>query len=179
MDITYFVHGTTTDNERDLATGWADCELSELGIQQAKELTYQAGDIHFDAIFCSNLKRARDTANLAFGNKHLIIEDKRLREADYDDLTQQPSDTVKENIAQYILTPFPNGESYSDVEKRMNDFLNYLKPKFKEKSIALVAHQAPQLALDVLIEGKSWEQAFADDWRRTKSWQPGWHYSLK
>ena len=112
MDITYFVHGTTTDNERDLATGWADCELSEFGIQQAKELTYQAGDIHFDAIFCSNLKRARDTANLAFGNKHLIIEDKRLREADYDDLTQQPSDTVKENIAQYILTPFPNGESY-------------------------------------------------------------------
>lgn len=179
MDITYFVHGTTTDNELDLATGSADCELSELGIQQAKQLKQQAGDTYFDAVFCSNLKRARDTANYAFGEKHFIIEDKRLREANYGDLTQQPSDTVKENIEQYIHTPFPNGESYKDVEMRMAGFLNYLKPKFGNRSVALVAHQAPQLALDVLIGGKTWEQAFAEDWRHTKSWQPGWSYSLK
>jgi broad specificity phosphatase PhoE len=179
MDIIYFVHGTTTDNELDLATGWADCELSELGIQQAKQLNQQAGNPHFDAVFCSNLKRAKDTANCAFGDQHFIIEDKRLREANYGDLTQQPSDSVKENIAQYVHTPFPNGESYKDVEKRMNEFLNYLKPKFMGKSVALIAHQAPQLALDVLIAGKTWEQAFAEDWRHTKAWQPGWTYTVK
>ena len=179
MNITYFVHGTTVDNELELATGWADCELSELGIQQAKELGKQAGNPYFDAIFCSDLKRARDTANFAFGESRLVIEDKRLREAHYGDLTQQPSDSVKANIAQYINTPFPNGESYTDVEKRMADFLNYLKPKFGNQSIALVAHQAPQLALDVLIEGKTWEQAFTEDWRHSKSWQPGWQYTLK
>jgi len=130
-------------------------------------------------VFCSNLKRARYTANYAFSEKHFIIEDKRLREANYGDLTQQPSDTVKENIEQYIHTPFPNGESYKDVEMRMAGFLNYLKPKFGNQSVALVAHQAPQLALDVLIGSKPWKQAFAEDWRHTKSWQPGWSYSLK
>ncbi len=38
MRITYFVHGTTIDNETGLATGWAGGELSELGVKQAKDL---------------------------------------------------------------------------------------------------------------------------------------------
>jgi len=61
----------------------------------------------------------------------------------------------------------------------MEDFLNYLKPKFGDQSVALVAHQAPLLALDVLIAGKTWEQAFAEDWRHAKAWQPGWTYTVK
>jgi len=38
VDITYFVHGTTTDNEQELATGWLPGELSETGRRQAKDL---------------------------------------------------------------------------------------------------------------------------------------------
>jgi hypothetical protein len=41
-----------------------------------------------------------------------------------------------------------------------------------------VAHKAPQLVLDVLLKNKSWEQAFSEDWRKTKSWKPGWEYIL-
>ena len=37
IKLTYFVHGTTIDNEQHIATGWAQGELSELGIEQAKE----------------------------------------------------------------------------------------------------------------------------------------------
>jgi len=44
--------------------------------------------------------------------------------------------------------------------------------------VAIVAHKAPQLALDVLLKNKTWQQAFAEDWRKTKSWQPGWDYVL-
>ncbi len=179
MVITYFVHGTTTDNEQDLATGWADCELSELGIRQAKELNQQAGNPRFDTVFSSDLKRARDTANFAFGSKNLIIEDQRLREANYGDFTQKPSAEVKNNITQYIQTPYPNGESYRDVEDRINGFLQYLLNRFAKKSVAIVGHQAPQLALDVIIDGKTWEQAFEDDWRHTKAWQPGWKYNVE
>ena len=36
--ITYFVHGTTVDNEQGLASGWADAELSETGKKQSLEL---------------------------------------------------------------------------------------------------------------------------------------------
>lgn len=35
INITYFVHGTTTDNEQHVSSGWKDVDLSELGIQQS------------------------------------------------------------------------------------------------------------------------------------------------
>jgi alpha-ribazole phosphatase/probable phosphoglycerate mutase len=56
VKITYFVHGTTTDNEKDLATGWMPGELSELGKKQAKELGRLVSGKDFDAVFCSDLK---------------------------------------------------------------------------------------------------------------------------
>lgn len=175
ITITYFVHGTTTDNERGLSTGWAPGELSELGKKQAKELGRIVGDKKFDAVFCSDLKRAVDSAELAFGGKYAIIQDKRLRECDYGDLTQTPD---KEDEDEYIDKPFPHGESYKDVERRIAKFLAFLKDSYKGKRVAIVAHQAPQLAFDVLVKGKTWKQAIAQDWRKTKSWQPGWDYIL-
>jgi len=38
VTIIFESHGTTTDNEKNLASGWADVELSELGIKQSQEM---------------------------------------------------------------------------------------------------------------------------------------------
>jgi broad specificity phosphatase PhoE len=46
IKITYFVHGTTTDNERHLSSGWKDVELSELGIKQSEELKEKTTESH-------------------------------------------------------------------------------------------------------------------------------------
>lgn len=178
INITYFVHGTTTDNEKGLATGWQDGELSKLGQSQAKELGQIVGAKNFDAVFCSDLKRAIDSAQLAFGAKYKIIHDQRLREINYGDFTQKPDD-FKADLYKYIDQSFPNGESYLDVEKRINDFLEFLKKNYGGKNIALVAHQAPQLALEVILNKKTWAQAIAQDWRHKKAWQPGWEYVVK
>jgi len=175
--ITYFVHGTTTDNKQGLASGWGNCELSETGIKQAKDLGDMVSNQEFDAVFCSDLKRAVDSAELGFGNKYKIIPDQRLREINYGDFTQKP-DTFKDNLTDYIDSPFPNGESYQDVEQRLADFCNFLKNNYNDKHVAIVAHQAPQLALEVLLNKKTWEQAINQDWRKTKAWQPGWEYVL-
>ena len=78
IKITYFVHGTTTDNENGLATGWSQGELSAKGISRVKNLAKVVQDKNFDVVFCSDLKRAIDSANIAFG-KYQIIQDKRLR----------------------------------------------------------------------------------------------------
>ena len=59
-----------------------------------------------------------------------------------------------------------------DVEKRIADFIHSLTMNFQDKHVALVAHKAPQLALDVLLKNKSWEQAIDEDWRKEKKWQP-------
>jgi alpha-ribazole phosphatase/probable phosphoglycerate mutase len=107
-----------------------------------------------------------------------IVIDSRLRECNYGKYNGQPSAIVEPLAEQMISKKFPDGESYEDVKSRMSNFLNDLKARYDGKRIAIVAHKAPQLALDVLLKGKTWEQAFAQDWRKTKAWQPGWEYLL-
>lgn len=177
IKITYFVHGTTTDNENGIATGWNPGELSELGVQQSAELGKLVDNKKFDVVFCSDLKRASDSAQLAFGNKYEVIQDKRLREVNYGDYNGKPEE-FKKDMIKYIDTAFPTGESYKNVEKRMADFLKFLKDNYDGKHVAIVAHQAPQLALEVLLNKKTWQQAISEDWRHTKAWQPGWEYVL-
>jgi len=158
IKITYFVHGTTTDNEKDLATGWLNGELSPKGIEQAKELGNLVKDKHFDVVFCSDLKRAVDSAELGFRDKYEIIQDARLRECNYGDNNGKPTEFKDSHMAEYINIPFPNGESYRRCSKRMLDFLQMLNQSYLGKHIAIVAHQAPQLALDVLLKNKTWKK---------------------
>lgn len=179
VKITYFVHGTTTDNEKGLSSGWNDVELSALGVRQSKELTEKTKDMHFDVVFTSDLSRAINSAKLTWGDSYQIITDKRLRECDYGDLNGKPSDKVEPLQEESITTPMPNGESYEMVKQRIQDFLDFLKTDYGGQHIAIVAHKAPQLALDVLTKGMTWEEAFNNDWRKTKSWQPGWKYILQ
>jgi broad specificity phosphatase PhoE len=178
VKITYFVHGTTTDNEKDLSSGWNDVELSELGKRQSEELTEKTSQHNFDVVFTSDLTRAYNSAKITWGNKYQIIQDSRLRECNYGDLNSKPSDDVEPLQEQSTTTPMPNGESYEQVKARIADFLEDLKKNYDSKHIAIVAHKAPQLALDVLLRNMTWEQAFANDWRKTKQWQPGWEYTL-
>lgn len=178
VTITYFVHGTTTDNETDRATGTLPGELSELGIEQSKKLPEIVKDKKFDVVFCSDLQRAIDSAELAFKGTYPIIQDKRLREADYGDFNGGPH-SFKEHLTDYVDKPFPGGGSYKDVEDDIRSFCDYLKENYDGKHVAIVAHQAPQLALDVVLRGRTWDQAIAEDWRKRKAWQPGWAYTIK
>ncbi|MBI2023544.1 histidine phosphatase family protein [Candidatus Giovannonibacteria bacterium] len=178
ISITYFVHGTTTDNEKGVSSGWAESELSEMGRTQSEMLKYEVSAKKFDAVFSSDLKRAVDAAKLTFGDQAQILPDKRLRECNYGKFNAQLSSIVEPMQEKCITEPFPEGESYEDVKKRIADFLEFLKKNYDGKKIAIVAHKAPQLALDVLLKNKTWEQAFAEDWRKTKAWKPGWEYQL-
>lgn len=178
VSITYFVHGTTLDNQNHKSSGWNDVELSDLGIQQSKELSDLTKSLSFDAVFTSDLIRAIESAKLAWGAKYPTFTDNRLRECNYGDLNGEDSKIVEPLQEQSIYEPLPNGESYEDVKRRMQDFLESLKSQYDGKHIAIVAHKAPQLALDVLLKGMTWEETFANDWRKPKAWEPGWHYSL-
>lgn len=172
--LTYMVHGTTQDNIDHLASGHNDIELAPIGIEQGKSLGVDRPD-KFDVIFTSDLKRAIDTATLAFEGRCPIIQDKRLRECDYGDLTQ-----VKKtwSIKEFVNKKYPNGENYLDVEKRIKEFVDFIKKEYDGKHIGIVAHQGPQLALDVIVKGMSWDEAIDIDWRNTMNWQPGWEYDL-
>lgn len=178
IKITYFVHGTTTDNEKDISSGWFDVDLAELGIKQSIALKDQIKDKKFDIVFCSDLKRAFESAKLTFENTVPVMPDARLRECNYGEYNAKPSDIVEPMQERMITERFPEGESYEDVKTRIADFLNFLRQNHDGKTVAIVAHKAPQLALDVLLKNQTWEEAFKNDWRKTKLWKPGWEYVL-
>jgi alpha-ribazole phosphatase/probable phosphoglycerate mutase len=179
--ITYFVHGATTDNERGIASGWYDIKLSELGRKQSLELKALLKNRRFCAVYCSDLRRALHTAEIVFDDRVKIMQDKRLRECDYGDLTRAKSEKIDSLMLKHVDKPFPNGECYKDVERRIKSFLDGLHERHAGKSVALVAHRAPQLALDVLLKGKTWEQAIKEDWRLThpSEWRPSWEYKFE
>lgn len=176
--IVYFVHGTTTDNEAGRATGWLPGELSALGVNQAKELGRQV-TIDFDVMISSDLKRAIDSASLGFTGRCKLLQDERLRECDYGKLNGTDGSMAKDDMSSRITEPFPGGESYHDVERRMRELLIDVAKQYDGKKVAFMAHQAPQLALEVICNGKTWQEAIEADWRRAGKWQPGWEYELQ
>ena len=176
LKIMYFVHGTPVDNTAGKCSGWKQVELTDLGRERAIKLGKIQKDAGFDVIFISDLIRAINSAKLAFPNvKH--IQDKRLRECNYGDLDGQDKSLVI--YEEHIEKPFPNGESLKDVERRIDDFIKFLKDNYHGKKVGIVAHRAPQLAFEVLTKNISWEEANRNDWRKAKAWQPGWEYIIK
>ena len=175
LKIIYYVHGTTFDNASKKCSGWKQVELNDLGKEQAINLGKNT-PYKFDVLFTSDLIRAKESAKLAFP-KFQVIEDKRLRECNYGDLDGEDKNQII--YEGHINNPFPNGESLKDVEKRLRDFLKYVKENYKDKTIGIIAHRAPQLAIEVITKNISWEEANANDWRKTGAWQPGWEYCLK
>ena len=173
VKIIYFVHGTTYDNATGKCSGWKQVELNDLGKEQAKNLGKITKDLEFDAIFTSDLVRAIDSSNLAWPSLEKVA-DKRLRECNYGDYDGESKELVI--YEEHIDKSFPNGESLKDVEIRINQFINDIKVKYDNKTIAIVAHSAPQLALEVLTNNTTWEEAIKNDWRKRKAWQPGWIY---
>ena len=174
--IIYFVHGTTTDNIEHKSTGWLDGVLSEKGIEQSTKLREQINLDEIDFVISSDLKRAIDSAKNIFKDSKMILQDKRIRECNYGDLNGKDSYLVK--YEEHINIQFPNGESLQEVEKRLRNFCNYLLENYNGKTVALVSHKAPQLALEVITKNISWKEAIDNDWRKTKNWRPGWRYEI-
>ena len=178
IKITYYVHGTTPYNEQGIASGQSDIGLSDQGIRDAEKLRDLTKELVFDVVYTSDLPRAAETTRIAFGNRYPVIQEPRLREVNDGIYTGQPIKQVPSPHLTFLDTQYPGGESFRDVERRIQNLLGELKKTRDGQSVAFMGHFAPQMALDVLLGGNTWQQAFEKDWRKTKSWQPGWEYEL-
>jgi broad specificity phosphatase PhoE len=156
MKIYFVTHATSKDNEKGIASGWKDVELSEIGIQQAKNLGERFKNIKIDLICYSDLKRATETVKIAFGEKYPIIVERRLREINYGDFNGKPKELIDLIKEKHIKEPFPNGESYERAIARVQDFLRELKEKYPDKTVLIVGHRATQYGLEI-ITGQNWE----------------------
>jgi 2,3-bisphosphoglycerate-dependent phosphoglycerate mutase len=66
------------------------------------------------AVFASDLRRAAETAEIAFGDTHIpILNDRRLRECDLGVRNGSPTAEVKQDLLDYRVHPYPGGESHA------------------------------------------------------------------
>ena len=175
IDIVFETHSTTTDNERWVASGWLDGQLSALGQRQAKELGERREDDEIVAVFCSDLGRAAETARIAFGGRGVpILHDWRLRECNYGALNGAPRDALEPRVER-VGTPFPDGQSYGDVLELTRSFVADLKRWYDDRVVLVVAHSANRWSLEHLFGSRApLEQLVADG----VNWQPGWVYEV-
>lgn len=175
IEIIFESHATTLDNEQKIASGHYDVDLSEAGLQQAKQLGERRRGDHFDAIFTSDLQRAHKTALIAFGDKFPIFQDDRLRECDYGAFEHRPSSQVEAERVNRVQQPFPGGESYEQRSELMRLFLEELLQKYDGKRVLIIGHRATHYGLEKWIEHKTLETIVQAPWH----WQPGWTYELQ
>lgn len=175
VEIVFETHSISTDNERGTATGWLPGELSDHGRELAKQLGERRRDDGLAAVFTSDLRRAVETAEIAFGESGITIhDDARLRECDYGMLNGKPAARVTAVRRHHIDEPFPGGESYRDAIERMRGFLDELQPRFDGERILVIGHSATRWALEHLLNGIPLEDLVDAPFE----WQEGWEYRL-
>ena len=151
--IYLFRHGQSEFNLTKTFTGWLDANLTPLGIEQAKNLGIMLRDKKIDIAYTSRLTRAQDTLKevLVYHPECLqTIIDDRMIERSYGILSGH---THQETIEKYGQEQFDlwhrgwedkaqDGESFADVELRVQDFINYLKTSYsgRDIGIAISAH---------------------------------------
>jgi broad specificity phosphatase PhoE len=144
IDLWFEVHAQTSHNAANLASGHYDVALTALGRTQAQSvLRARYADQHFDVVFVSDTQRAYDTACLIFAGRALsILQDPRLRECDYGDFEGRPRAEMERACLAALHAPFPNGESYVQVARRMRSFLTQLAAERDGQHVMLVGHGA-------------------------------------
>lgn len=150
--IFIFRHGQTTDNLTHTFSGFRQPDLTEAGIEEAKQIGEKLKDQRATKAYQSDLIRAQHTLKivLEIQNSTVVpITDPRIKERDYGDLTGLNKDEIaKEKPEQYKLwhrsydVPPPNGESIQMVEKRVMSFLNDVLPTLKPDDIVFISASA-------------------------------------
>jgi 2,3-bisphosphoglycerate-dependent phosphoglycerate mutase len=173
--VCFETHSTSIDNELGIATGWNEGELSEAGREQARQLGARRRDDGIAVVFTSDLRRAVQTAELAFGGSPLtIVQDRRLRECNYGELNGMPRARLEAERRLRIVVPFPGGESWQQAVDRVAGFLHGLPRAHDGRRVLIIGHVATKWALDQVEHGASLdtlaETAF--------EWREGWEYTL-
>lgn len=142
-------HGNTKLNNSKRFWGKTDVELSDVGIRQAEKLRDRLATHKIDAIYASNLSRARLTAEIiASRHKSDITTLAELSEINFgwiEGLTFEEVGKLHPEMADIlskwsIRPKFPGGESLDDLNDRVLKFLNRLKKHKPEETITIVAH---------------------------------------
>ena len=176
IQVVLETHAISEDNEHGIASGWCHSRLSPRGRLLARVLGDRRRDDGIRAVFTSDLLRAIETAELAFGESPIpIFHDWRLRECDYGELNGAPRDVVHGARLARLYEPYPGGESWQQALRRVRRCLDDLPSRWEGARVLLIGHIATRWALEHYLGGRSLEDLVGEEFR----WREGWEYLLE
>jgi 2,3-bisphosphoglycerate-dependent phosphoglycerate mutase len=162
-------HGQSDWNLKKLFTGWRDPELTDLGVEEARNAGrwLKEQGYGFDVAFTSNLRRAQRTCALILEEMDLggieTIRNEALNERDYGDLSGLNKDDARERwgdaqVHQWRRSydvPPPGGESLKDTAARVLPYyIQFILPRVMAGERVLVAAHGNSLrALVMVLDG--------------------------
>lgn len=155
-NCTFYIirHGETEWNASHRIQGQLDSPLTQKGLTQAKETGEKLKNIHFDAIFSSDLLRSKRTAEIINLERNLKIQtEKALRERTFgehdgimgNEYTEKIKDLLEEfnklSVEQKWKFKFAKGyESDEELVDRFMIFLREIAIAYHNKTILIVTH---------------------------------------
>ncbi|MEG0562095.1 MAG: histidine phosphatase family protein [Cetobacterium sp.] len=139
-------HGETELNTAGVFFGIMDPELTERGIEQAKRAKKVLEDLEYHKIYASDLKRAKETAEIINCKDIDMILTEDLREINfgifegykYEELLEKYPIEVKKSQEDWKNYNYETGESVLQLQKRAINFIE--KELDLYKNTVLVTH---------------------------------------
>lgn len=144
-------HGQTEWNAGGRYQGQSNVALSDTGRKQARFLAERFPVRQLDAIYTSDLDRAKETAECVGKRLGLTVcPEKAFRElsfGDWEGLTYQEISSRWPEEAEKLFTApdelvIPHGETFRDLQKRALDKIYSLYEKHIDQTVAVFAHGA-------------------------------------
>jgi probable phosphoglycerate mutase len=146
-------HGQTSYNTARRFTGWADPPLTPRGRAESRALGRRLSRLPIDFVYCSDLERARQTAELALAGRPGLMPTPvaALRESCFgawEGLTFEEASGRYPDAAAALLTRSidfcaPGGETIPQVRDRIRELLTVLHERHNESTVLLVASGGP------------------------------------
>ena len=137
MTVLYFVrHGETDYSGKIISGNLPGIHLNNRGKQQSAGITKYFESTALQAIYCSPLERAIETASPLAEQKKLTLEKVPfLREIDFGDFQGKGEELAQSSLWQrFLINPawvrFPNGETVKEAQKRVVEGINTLCAQF-------------------------------------------------
>ena len=143
-------HGESEWNRIGRYQGQGDAPLSDLGLRQAEALALRLADEPLDAIFTSALQRAAKTAeaiaryhrDTPFEHSPALLE---IHHGDWqgllaDEVIEHYGEGLREWREHPTRAQMPNGESFSNILKRVLDFKEYLCVAYSGRNVLISTH---------------------------------------
>lgn len=175
MTTFYLVrHGETEANKAGILQGQMDVPLSEKGRRQARLVAEALSGVQLDAVYSSDLSRARETAEAIMqGRTCPLVLDKRLRELHMGAISgltiEESRQKFPEFHAQLAADPYGvrrpgGGESRLDLRNRMASALDDIYERHKDGRVAVVAHGGSiNAVLGIASQDGSWPRLVVEN----------------